>query len=225
MTNRTSNQSKSDELHFAIVSTDIVLIRNNNGVLEFATKLVNPTSPYKNMPGHLGGVISVDEIAIDAAKRIIAEKSEVEVSKVTFLPLGFYDAVDRDLRGRVVSLAHLGIMSSFTSDYGLVWYPLYTKIALAYDHNKMLLDTIAYIKSHLTVSVVSLYCMPKTFTIRDLKCVFDYVNQSVADKRNFYKFIEDFPIEEAEVEQKKGRGRPAQIYKRKAHKEFFLTKK
>lgn len=211
-----------EQLRFAIVATDIVLLRNNGGVIEYATKIVTRSPHYDNVPGLLGGVLLPNEVSLDAAKRIIKEKSGIAETQVQFLPLGFYDAVDRDLRGRVVALAHVGIMEKCDEDYGLTWYPLFKKVHLAYDHNKMLEDTVAYLKSHMFVSVVALHFLPKTFVISDLKSLFDYVTGEVVDKRNFYKLLELFPIEATKELKSEGRGRPAQIYKKKAFKGFFL---
>jgi 8-oxo-dGTP diphosphatase len=210
-----------EHLRFAIVSTDIIVLRNNNGVIEYATQLVNRPPHYDGIPGFVGGVLASGETALEAAQRIITEKTTLTTKAINFLPLGFYDAVDRDLRGRVVSLAHIGILSS-VEDGGLEWYPLYTKKRLAYDHTRMLEDTVAYLSSHLFISTLALYFLPKTFVISELKNIFDYIQGEVVDKRNFYKFIETFPVEATDELKSVGRGRPAQIYKKKSYKNFFL---
>ncbi len=216
-------QKNIEQLRFAIVATDIVLLRNNDGVIEFATQTVNRPPHYVDIPGFLGGVLLPDEISLDAAKRIIQEKANLGTTPVTYFPLGFYDAVDRDLRGRVVSLAYMGILESFTSDCGLEWHPLLQTKKLAYDHSRMLADVVTYFKEHLFVSTVMLYCMPKTFIISDLKKVYEYVAEKGIDKRNFYKFLESLPIKVTTELRQAGRGRPAQVYKKVPHKGIFLT--
>ncbi len=42
-----------EHLKFAIVSTDIVLLRNNNGVIEFGTQIVNLPPHYDGVEGLL----------------------------------------------------------------------------------------------------------------------------------------------------------------------------
>lgn len=215
-------KKSTEKIQFAIVSTDIVLLRNNNGVVEYATKIVQRPPHYDGVPGLIGGVLLPEEVSLVAAQRILGEKTTIKNTPIHFFPLGFYDAVDRDKRGRVVSLAHIGILSSYEGDYNLEWHPLFKKVVLAYDHNLMIKDTIEYIRTHLFISVVALHLMPFTFIISDLKNLFDYIKGEEIDKRNFYKFLESYPIEETKDIKKSGRGRPAQVYKKKVYKQFFL---
>lgn len=210
------------DLRFAIVATDIVLLRNNDGILEYATQTVNRPPHYDGIQGFLGGVLNPEETSCEAAERIIQEKSKLTISNITFLPLGFYDAVDRDLRGRVVSLAHIGIVENADNESGLTWHPLYTKSRLAYDHNTVLKDTIEYIQAHIFITVLALYFLPARFIVSELKNIFDYVQGEKIDKRNFYKFLATLPIEETKEIRKVGRGRPAIVYKKKVSKGFFL---
>jgi hypothetical protein len=55
-------QKNIEQLRFAIVATDIVLLRNNDGVIEFATQIVNRPPHYVNIPGFLGGVMIASSI-------------------------------------------------------------------------------------------------------------------------------------------------------------------
>ncbi len=217
--------TKSSDIRFAIVSTDIILLRENEGDIEFGVMDIDRPPYYVHMEGFVGGVLRPEETALMASHRILEEKTSIKPSEVQFFPLGFYDDPKRDERGRVVALAYLGILTGSGEEYGLTWYPLYKKAKFAYDHTLMLRDTIEYLKSHLYVSTIALAFLPKHFVVSKLKAIFDYIEGEEIDKRNFYKFLDTYPVEKTKELQSEGRGRPALIYKKKQTKAFFLSKK
>lgn len=215
-------QPHTQNLHFAIVSTDVVLLRNNDGVIEYATQLVRRPPHYDNIPGLIGGVIHPHEVSLEASERILEEKALIK-QLPRFIPLGFYDAVDRDLRGRVVSLVYIGVLSNLEDGVGIDWLPLHSTKKLAYDHNKVLTDARAFLKEHLFISTIMLDFVGGEFVIKDLKKLAEYIKGGEIDKRNFYKFLDKLPIQMTKRMQSIGRGRPAQVYKRLQNKSFFLS--
>lgn len=216
-----TNLDSKDTLRFAIVATDVVLMRMKNGTVEYATQLVNRPPYFINIPGLLGGVLHPKEIALEAVKRIAKEKSSIDVIPHVF-SLGFYDAVERDPRGRVVSLAHIGIIENSDNDYGLQWYPLAKKTKLAYDHDHIIADAITFLREHAYISSIMLNFMKDEFVISELKNAFDSVLGKEVDKRNFYKFIEELPIKQTTKERKLQKGRPAKVFKKAKKIPFFL---
>ena len=136
--------------------------------------------------------------------------------------LGFYDAVDRDPRGRVVSLAHIGIIDHCDEDYGLQWIPLPKKVKLAYDHNHILEDAVRYLQEHAFISSILLNFVKDEFVISELKNTFDAILGKEVDKRNFYKFLDELPVKATTKERKLLKGRPAKVYKKAKKIPFFL---
>ncbi|HXK38180.1 MAG TPA: hypothetical protein VJ579_03885 [Candidatus Paceibacterota bacterium] len=216
-----TNLDSKDTLRFAIVATDIVLLRMKNGTIEYATQLVHRPPYFVNVPGLLGGVLHPKEVALEAVKRIAQEKSSIDVIPHVF-SLGFYDAVERDPRGRVVSLAHIGIIENSDKDYGLEWYPLNKKLKLAYDHDHIIADAIKFLREHAYISSILLNFVKDEFVISELKNAFDSVLGKEVDKRNFYKFIEELPIKPTNKERKLQKGRPAKVFKKAKKVQFFL---
>ncbi len=216
-----TNLDSKDTLRFAIVATDVVLMRMKNGTIEYATQLVNRPPYFVNVPGLLGGVLHPKEVALEAVKRIAQEKSSIDVILHVF-SLGFYDAVDRDPRGRVVSLAHIGIIENTSNDYGMEWYPLDKKLKLAYDHDHIIADAIKFLREHAYISSILLNFVKDEFVISELKSAFDSVLCNEVDKRNFYKFIEELPIKPTTKERKLQKGRPAKVFKKAKKIPFFI---
>lgn len=216
-----TNLDSKDTSRYAIVATDVVLMRMRNGMIEYATQRVNRPPYYTNIPGLLGGVLHPKEVALDAVKRITREKSSILAIPHIFR-LGFYDAVDRDPRGRVVSLAHIGIVEDSAEDHGLEWLPLNKKVKLAYDHEHIVKDAITYLREHAYISSIMLNFMKDEFVISELKNAFESVLGTEVDKRNFYKFINELPIKQTNKERKLQKGRPAQVFKKAKKMDFFL---
>lgn len=217
-----TNLDRKDTLRFAVVATDVVLMRMKNGTLEYATKLVDRPPHFVNVPGLLGGVLHPTEVALDAVRRIVREKSSMHDVFPHIFRLGFYDEVGRDPRGRVVSLAHIGIIEDSKEDHGLEWLPLGKKVKLAYDHNHILDDAITYLREHAFISSVLLNFMKDEFVISELKAVFDNVLGKEVDKRNFYKFLDELPVKPTTKERKLLKGRPAKVFKKAKKIPFFI---
>ena len=213
-----------EPLKFAIVSTDVIIMRMKAGIVEIAAQSVNRPPHYVNILGFIGGVLRPDETSKDSASRIIKEKTGLDSTKVFLHPLKFYDSIERDKRGRVVSLAYLGVINhTDEAGSGLEWLPLHTTKKLAYDHNEMLFDARTYLRNHLYISTIALLFMPSEFTIAELMTTYEYILSKKIDKRNFYKFAEELPIVATKQYLQQKRGRPAVIYKKAKNIEFFLS--
>lgn len=211
---------------FAIVATDVLIVRMRAGVVEVATQAIHRPPHYTNISAFIGGVLKPTETSLHAAVRIIKEKTGLDGKRVFLTPLKFYDRVDRDLRGRVIAIAYVGIMDDIVkTGTETVWLPLRSVGRLAYDHNEMQKDILTYMQEHLFITSIALRFMPKEFTIAQLKALYEYLLGKDIDKRNFYKFIEGLPIKETGRLAKEGRGRPAMLYKKDllSEKDFYLA--
>lgn len=217
-----TNLDSKDTLRFAVVATDVVLMRMKNGTIEYATQLVNRPPYFVHVPGLLGGVLLPKEVALEAVARIVKEKSLLKDIIPHIFSLGFYDAVDRDPRGRVVTLAHIGIIEDSENDFGLEWLPLNKKTKLAYDHNHIVEDAIKYLREHAFISSILLNFVADEFVISELKSVFDSILGKEVDKRNFYKFLDELPVSATRKERKLQKGRPAKVYKKAKKLPFFI---
>ena len=92
----------------------------------------------------------MDETTEQCAIRELEEETGLQVSNV--IQIGAYSEVDRDPRGRTVTVAYLAIVDSPSEVAGqddaakAEWWPLSALPKLAFDHEDIMQDAIAVFK-------------------------------------------------------------------------------
>lgn len=102
--------------------------------------------PYRGCWAIPGGFMDMDETAAQCAVRELEEETGLRLSDVH--QIGAYSKVDRDPRGRTVSVAYLTIVDAPLSVTGLDdaakadWFHLSALPELAFDHADILHDAL-----------------------------------------------------------------------------------
>lgn len=102
--------------------------------------------PYKDCWAFPGGFMDMDETAEQCAVRELKEETGLIVNDIK--QIGAYSKVDRDPRGRTVTIAYLALIDhpvSVTADDDASqarWYPLSDLPNLAFDHADIMNDAI-----------------------------------------------------------------------------------
>ena len=102
--------------------------------------------PYKGCWAFPGGFMDMDETAEQCAVRELKEETGLIVNDIK--QIGAYSKVDRDPRGRTVTIAYLALIDlpvSVTADDDASqarWYPLSDLPNLAFDHADIMNDAI-----------------------------------------------------------------------------------
>jgi len=102
------------ELRFAVLATDVVLFTIKDGVLQVLLIDVHSPPHFTDIQGLPGGLIHPKETADEAARRHLRDKGGI--SNAYLEQLYTFSAVDRDPRGRVVSVAYLGLVPPDQAD-------------------------------------------------------------------------------------------------------------
>lgn len=110
--------------------------------------------PYKGCWAFPGGFMDMEETAEECAVRELKEETGLTVKQIQ--QIGAYSKVDRDPRGRTISIAYLAIVDAPTAVSGMddaakaAWFPLSSLPDLAFDHQDIMADAIAlFNKIHL----------------------------------------------------------------------------
>ena len=102
--------------------------------------------PFKGCWAFPGGFMNMDENTEQCAIRELEEETGQKVSEVH--QIGAYSKVDRDPRGRTVTVAYLAIVDAPMAVSGqddaakAQWFPLTALPELAFDHEEIMKDAI-----------------------------------------------------------------------------------
>lgn len=99
--------------------------------------------PYKGCWAFPGGFLNMDETTEMGALRELKEETEFDVKEGFLEQLGCFSDVDRDPRGRVITIAYYALVQKGTVKGGddarnARWYPIGEIPPLAFDHEKIL---------------------------------------------------------------------------------------
>lgn len=110
--------------------------------------------PYKGCWAFPGGFMNMDETTEQCAIRELEEETGLRVSDVH--QIGAYSKVDRDPRGRTITVAYLAILNAPVEVKGqddaanAEWWSLSALPELAFDHADIMWDAIRIYKMHLS---------------------------------------------------------------------------
>ena len=102
--------------------------------------------PFKGCWAFPGGFMNMDETTEQCAIRELEEETSLRVSDVH--QIGAYSKVDRDPRGRTITVAYLAIVDEPIAVNGqddaakAQWFPLSALPELAFDHDEILPDAV-----------------------------------------------------------------------------------
>jgi ADP-ribose pyrophosphatase YjhB (NUDIX family) len=107
--------------------------------------------PFMGCWAFPGGFLNMDETTEQCAIRELKEETGLEVDKVK--EIGTYSKVDRDPRGRTITVAYLAVVESQMEVKGqddaakAQWFPIDALPDLAFDHDEIMKDAIEAFKN------------------------------------------------------------------------------
>ena len=110
--------------------------------------------PYKGCWAFPGGFMNMDETTEQCAIRELEEETGLRVSDIH--QIGAYSKVDRDPRGRTITVAYLAIIDEPIAVTGqddaakAEWFPLSALPELAFDHADIMQDALKTYKVYLS---------------------------------------------------------------------------
>ena len=151
-------------------------------------------APYEGEWALPGGFIKMDEALVDSARRELREETGLE--NVYLEQLRAYGDVDRDPRERVISVAYFALVNLYDHDVQAAtdareaaWFELTDLPRLAFDHQLIVDDAIARLRTKVRKQPIGFELLPTKFTLTMLQNVYSKVLDKPLDKRNFRKKI------------------------------------
>lgn len=206
-----------------MVTVDLVILTLRAGVLNvlLVERGVQPYQGEMALPG--GFLESEAEDLLAAAHRELAEEAGLNGALLHLEQLGAYGRPGRDPRGRVCSVAYLAIAPGLpepaagTDAAGARWQPVNTllsgEVGLAFDHLQILEDGIERARAKLEHTALATAFCGETFTISELRQVYEAVWGTEVDPRNFYRKVQGVDGFIVPDGHKATRGRPARLFR------------
>ena len=139
----------------------------------------------------------------------------------------------RDPRTRVISVAYFALippdlnrMIELHANLSDQWIPIYDllnpsegadTLSLAFDHTQMIQTMISRLENKLEFSDIAFALVPKSFTVSELRLVYEKIKNSEYDssnfRRRFKRWIEDKVIQQVPGKRVTG-SRPAKVYQK-----------
>ena len=165
-----------------------------------------------------GGFVSSEESVDDAAARTLYELTGLR--NIFMRQVGAFGNVDRDPGERVVSIAYYALINVKDYDdelrlsHGVKWVDINEIPQLYSDHNEMVSKARRMMQQKLAQEPIGFRLLPSLFTLTQLQQLYEAVNGSELDKRNFRKRIKDMDfIEKTELMDKTSSKRGAYLYR------------
>jgi 8-oxo-dGTP diphosphatase len=203
------------------LAVDLAILTVRQDALQVLV-ITRANEPFRGRPALPGGFLRDDEDIADGAVRELLEETGLDGRRLHLEQLKAYGAPDRDPRGRVVSVAFLAMMPDLplptagSDASSAAWAPVDKVLGtLSFDHDQILGDAVERARSRLEfTTLATTFCGP-TFTIGDLRNVYEVVWGHPLDPRNFSRkvintagFVE--PTGERRIPEV---GRPAALYR------------
>jgi 8-oxo-dGTP diphosphatase len=149
-------------------------------------------APFEGALALPGGFVRIDETVDDAARRELRE--ETGLADIFLEQLYTFSAIDRDPRGRVVSVAYYALVNladhrvqSGTDARAAHWFPVQDARSLAFDHDQILAVALERLRAKVRYRPVGFEMLPERFKLSQLQALYEAILGRALDKRNFRK--------------------------------------
>lgn len=207
------------------VTVDVVILTMSEGLLHVLL-VCRGEAPYEGRWAIPGGFKRPGETLDEAAKRELHEETGVDAASL-LTQFGAYGDPERDPRMNVVTVAYLAVLREVgsvvagTDAAAAALIPvsdvLNGKVELAFDHGRIVRDAIERVRVELEVSGVATAFVGATFTLAELRQVYEAVWGVQLDAANFRRSIvaEDGWVIPTGRRARPGPagGRPAELYR------------
>jgi 8-oxo-dGTP diphosphatase len=207
------------------VTVDVVIPTMAAGVLHVLL-IRRGEEPFKGVWATPGGFKRPEETLDDAARRELSEETGVDVPSL-LTQFGAYGDPGRDPRMNVVTVAYLAVLRDVgtivagTDAEHAALVPaseiLEERVELAFDHLRIVQDAVERVRVELEIAGIATAFVGKTFTIAELRAVYEAIWGVQLDAANFRRSLvgeEGWVIPTGRTARPgPGGGRPAELYR------------
>lgn len=197
---------------FSVRDSDLQVLLVERPQAPFAGRWALPSAPVQLGEGQDQG-----EDLDEAAQRALEMHTGLSRGSVRLHQLGAYGRPGRDPRQRVISVAWLALVpASPVAPTGARWISSRALPPLAFDHGEILDAAIDRLRLHAEDRMLAFALLPETFTVAELREVFEAIFGATHDPANFRRRFKRL-LEEGLVTPAPGRrqtrSKPAAVYR------------
>ncbi len=206
------------------VTVDVVILTMLEGTLHVLL-VRRGEAPFEGMWAVPGGFKRPTETLDEAAKRELVEETGVDGATL-LTQFGAYGDPGRDPRMNVVTVAFIAVLRDVgeivagtdAAAASLIPVPdvLHERIELAFDHLRIVRDAVERVRAELDVSGIATSFVGPTFTLAELRAVYEAIWEVQLDAANFRRSVvaEDGWVIPTGLRTQPGPvgGRPAELY-------------
>lgn len=172
----------------ALTADAMVLTFNGKG-LEILM-IQRGIEPYKGSWALPGGFMKMDETIEQCTARELEE--ETSLRNVYLQQFGCFSTVDRDPRGRVVTVASYALVRKSDVKGGddamdARWFEIDSLPELAFDHHIIINKGLERLKEDIHFRPVGFQMLEETFSMSELQHIYEAILNRSFDRRNFAK--------------------------------------
>lgn len=207
------------------VTVDLAILTVREGVLQVLV-IERGNEPFQGLAALPGGFVRDGEDLDATARRELGEETGLDGDSLHLEQLAAFGAPQRDPRGRVVTVAYLAIAPNLPVPMAgsdarhAAWVPVDQSLTgpgrLAFDHTEILRAALERARRQLEYTTLATVFCGETFTIGELREVYEVVWGVPLDPRNFNRKVkktEGFVVPTGE-QRAQETGRPATLYRR-----------
>lgn len=183
-----------------------------------------PSEPSKGKWCLPGGFLNIDETPEDNIRRKLSEKSQL--TECYLEQLYTFSDIERDERGRVISIAYLGLVTESDGPMNGEWFTVtdldnqitfekgskrLTEADLGFDHYNIIQVALERLRSKLSYSDIVFHLLPSEFTLTQVQNVYEAIQGKKEVAANFRRKIAHMVQETDRFTSAKGH-RPAKIF-------------
>ena len=199
------------------VAADVALFTIQDGTLKVLL-VKRQHAPFRGTWALPGGFVEEEESVDAAALRELQE--ETNIDNVYLEQLYTFGELNRDPRGRVVSVAYYALVN--WQQFQLrarrrvseaSWFPVKRLPRLAFDHNSIVDYALERLRNKINYTTVGFQLLSRHFTLTELQRSYEVILGQRLDKRNFRrKMLQLGILKPTRDFQATGRQRPARLY-------------
>jgi 8-oxo-dGTP diphosphatase len=199
------------------VTVDVVIFTVRDRILHVLL-VRRGIPPFEGQYAIPGGFIHENESLEEAAVRELYE--ETGVRDVFLEQLYSFGDLDRDPRGRVITVAYYALiasgqrsLSAGTDATEARWFSMAELPKLAFDHRQILDYALKRLRNKLEYTTVGFQLLPEKFTLGELQTIYEAILGRRLDKRNFRRKIALLRILKPLRELQRTGRKPAQLHR------------